>query len=72
MIAYGLVLAECHHRGSGADGKQCLVCHGSGWVSVVPGEDGKPRPCKHAAASGGLQDCLACLGSGWAGLVKLK
>ncbi len=66
MTNPNLVLAPCAHGGDDS-GKGCLACDGSGWVKVVPADDGRPRECQHASAKKGLEDCTACLGSGWAG-----
>jgi len=63
----GIVLAKCMHGRTGSP-KTCNACMGSGWVKVVPGDDGKPAMCMHARTES-IKTCSACMGSGWAGLV---
>ena len=67
MQEHGLVLAPCHH--AMGDQQFCIACKGSGWVKVVPGEDGKPQPCHHGGRTAG-NNCAGCDGCGWAGLVR--
>lgn len=69
MSASNVVLVPCRHGGS-PGGKGCLACDGSGYVKVVVGTDGQPKPCEHADEDGDIEDCDACMGSGWAGLCE--
>jgi hypothetical protein len=66
-MSNSVALAKCLHGRTGS-AKTCNACMGSGWVKVVPGEDGKPTPCMHARTDS-IKTCNACQGSGWAGLV---
>lgn len=62
------ILAPCAHALIDGQPEGCLACDGSGFVRVIPGQNGKAVACQHAGYLGAAGDCLACMGSGWAGL----
>lgn len=67
-----LVLATCKHGYSNGQPSKCPACLGSGYVSVIPSEDGKARECLHGYSNGDVSKCPACMGSGWAGIIDIN
>lgn len=68
MIGSTMVLAPCQHANNRFGANKCLICHGSGYVNVIPGLDGNPVPCKQCGSRRrGAASCSVCKGSGWAG-----